>query len=192
MAGWHLRAWRRVRLAPGVTVNLGKTGASLSLGPRGSKVTFGRHGVRQTIGLPGTGLYATRQLSEPRSPVPSTPSPATPSPATPSPAVPAVALVATNDQVEIYYGLATVVGALFGIALLVLGVPSGQAFVGGLLAIAVGIAYEGLAHHHPGPAKVLVQVAVGVAAVVAVVLGVLLAAAAAGALASAGSSRRRR
>ncbi len=57
-----LRFWRRARIAPGVTINLGKRGASVSLGPRGAKATFGRSGVRQTVGLPGSGLFVTRQL----------------------------------------------------------------------------------------------------------------------------------
>ena len=57
-----LRFWRRVKVLPGVTINLGKRGASVSLGPRGAKTTFGRSGVRQTVGLPGTGLFVTRQL----------------------------------------------------------------------------------------------------------------------------------
>jgi len=57
-----LRFWRRVRIAPGVTINLGKRGASVSVGPRGAKTTVGRSGVRQTVGLPGSGLFVTRQL----------------------------------------------------------------------------------------------------------------------------------
>ncbi len=60
MPGWHTRLWRRVKIAPGVSINLSKSGPSLSVGPRGAKVTFGRRGVRQTIGIPGTGLYATK------------------------------------------------------------------------------------------------------------------------------------
>lgn len=56
---WRLRFWRRVRVAPGVTVNVSKSGPSLSVGPRGSKVTVGRKGIRQTLGIPGTGLFAT-------------------------------------------------------------------------------------------------------------------------------------
>jgi len=53
------RFWRRIRLAPGVTLNLSKSGGSLSFGPRGAKVTVGRRGVRATAGLPGTGLFYT-------------------------------------------------------------------------------------------------------------------------------------
>ncbi len=53
------RFWRRVRLAPGVTLNLSKSTASLSLGPRGAKYTISPRGNRATAGLPGTGLFYT-------------------------------------------------------------------------------------------------------------------------------------
>jgi len=53
------RFWRRVRLAPGVTLNLSKSTASLSLGPRGAKYTISLRGNRATAGLPGTGLFYT-------------------------------------------------------------------------------------------------------------------------------------
>jgi hypothetical protein len=54
--GWRFR--RRVGIVPGVTLNLGKTGASVSVGMRGLHRTFGRVN-RTTIGLPGTGLSYT-------------------------------------------------------------------------------------------------------------------------------------
>jgi len=57
-----LRFFRRVRLAPGVTLNLSKSGASLSFGPRGAKLTIGSSGRRATMGLPGTGLFYTQRL----------------------------------------------------------------------------------------------------------------------------------
>ncbi len=50
---------RRIKLLPGVSINLSKSGASVSVGPRGAKVTVGPRGVTQTVGLPGTGLYYT-------------------------------------------------------------------------------------------------------------------------------------
>jgi len=53
------RFWQRVRLAPGVTLNLSKTMASLSLGPRGAKYTISPNGNRMTAGLTGTGLFYT-------------------------------------------------------------------------------------------------------------------------------------
>ncbi len=61
MSGWHLRLFRRFRVAPGVTVNLSKGGLSTSLGVRGAHVTLGRRGVRQSVGLPGSGLYLVKQ-----------------------------------------------------------------------------------------------------------------------------------
>jgi len=53
------RFWRRVRLAPGVTLNLSKSTASLSFGPRGAKYTISPRGNRATAGIPGTGLFYT-------------------------------------------------------------------------------------------------------------------------------------
>jgi tetratricopeptide (TPR) repeat protein len=54
------RFFRRMRIAPGLTVNLSKSGPSLSVGGRGGHVTLGgSRGRRTTIGLPGTGLYWT-------------------------------------------------------------------------------------------------------------------------------------
>ncbi len=60
------RFWRRVRIAPGVTLNLSKSGASLSFGPRGAKFTVGPKGTRVTVGVPGTGLSYTMQASNGR------------------------------------------------------------------------------------------------------------------------------
>jgi hypothetical protein len=54
-----LRFFRRIRVAPGVSVNLSKSGASVSVGPKGAKMTVGPRGVRKTVGLPGTGVYYT-------------------------------------------------------------------------------------------------------------------------------------
>jgi len=57
------RFFRRMKIAPGVTVNLSRSGPSLSVGPRGFKKTFSSRGVRTTVGLPGTGLYHTNLAS---------------------------------------------------------------------------------------------------------------------------------
>ncbi len=54
-----LRFFRRVRIAPGLTLNLTKHGASLSAGVRGAHVTVGRTGIRRTVGIPGTGVFYT-------------------------------------------------------------------------------------------------------------------------------------
>lgn len=61
------RFWRRVKIAPGVSLNLSKSGGSLSFGPRGAKYTVGSRGTRQTVGIPGTGMYYTTTQSR-RSP----------------------------------------------------------------------------------------------------------------------------
>jgi hypothetical protein len=52
--GWRFQ--RRKKLLPGVTLNLGRRGASVSVGPRGARVTAGRRGLTATVSLLGTGL----------------------------------------------------------------------------------------------------------------------------------------
>lgn len=54
-----LRFTKRIKLFPGVSLNLSKSGVSVSAGPRGAKVTVGPKGVRKTIGIPGTGISHT-------------------------------------------------------------------------------------------------------------------------------------
>jgi len=58
------RFWRRLRIAPGVTLNLSKSGASVSLGRRGAHLTMGPRGRRATVGIPGTGLFWSRRLDD--------------------------------------------------------------------------------------------------------------------------------
>ncbi|MEI6156028.1 MAG: DUF4236 domain-containing protein [bacterium] len=53
------RLFRRIRVAPGIRINLSKGGLSLSGGVRGARVTVGRRGVRGTVGIPGTGVSYT-------------------------------------------------------------------------------------------------------------------------------------
>jgi hypothetical protein len=57
-----LRFFRRVRLAPGLRINFGKSGASLSVGRKGMWLTAGPRGRRATVGLPGTGLFWTEKI----------------------------------------------------------------------------------------------------------------------------------
>ena len=69
---WNFR--RRVKILPGVTLNVGKTGVSTSVGVKGAQMTFGKNGRRTTVGLPGTGLshsvVETRQSGEELQPIP--------------------------------------------------------------------------------------------------------------------------
>ena len=53
------RFFRRVHIAPGLTVNLAKAGPSLSLGARGAHLTLSSTGIRKTVGLPGSGCFYT-------------------------------------------------------------------------------------------------------------------------------------
>lgn len=56
------RFQRRVRLFPGLRLNLSKGGVSFSAGPRGSSLTAGRRGIYGNLGLPGTGLSKRSRL----------------------------------------------------------------------------------------------------------------------------------
>lgn len=61
MGSFRLRYYRRIRLLPGLRLNLSKGGASLSMGGRGAWYTVSRGGRRRTtVGIPGTGVYVTR------------------------------------------------------------------------------------------------------------------------------------
>jgi hypothetical protein len=54
---------RRIRIMPGLTLNLGKRNVSMSVGHRGMHYTTGTSGSRFTVGIPGTGLYNTTRLT---------------------------------------------------------------------------------------------------------------------------------
>lgn len=58
-----LRFRQRIKLAPGININLGLGGASLSLGGPGASLNIGRKGVRGTVGVPGSGLSYSEQLA---------------------------------------------------------------------------------------------------------------------------------
>ncbi|WP_251638774.1 DUF4236 domain-containing protein [Sporosarcina sp. NCCP-2716] len=62
------RFQRRIKIAPGVRVNISKSGVSTSIGPRGASVTVGKRGVRAHVGIPGTGLSYSEQLTKKRRP----------------------------------------------------------------------------------------------------------------------------
>ena len=63
---WNFR--RRIKIAPGVHINLSKKGISTSIGPRGASLTFGPNGTYLNTSIPGTGLYKRRKLSSLSSP----------------------------------------------------------------------------------------------------------------------------
>lgn len=56
---WNFR--KRIKIAPGVHLNLSKGGVSTSFGPKGAKVTIGKKGAYLHTGIPGTGLYSRKK-----------------------------------------------------------------------------------------------------------------------------------
>jgi len=58
---WNYR--KRIKIAPGVQLNLSKGGISTSIGPKGAKMTFGKTGTYLHTSIPGTGLYSRKKLS---------------------------------------------------------------------------------------------------------------------------------
>ena len=67
--GWRFR--KRIKLAPGLHVNLGMKGLSFTVGGAPVSMNFGRRGRRTTVSLPGTGLsfVATPERTAPSEPV---------------------------------------------------------------------------------------------------------------------------
>lgn len=54
-----MRFQKRIKILPGISINLSKSGISTSIGPRGAKVTLGHGQQRTTVGIPGSGLSHT-------------------------------------------------------------------------------------------------------------------------------------
>lgn len=54
---------KRIKILPGVHMNVSKTGTSWSVGPRGAKVNIGKRGTYVTTGIPGTGIYSRTKVS---------------------------------------------------------------------------------------------------------------------------------
>ena len=60
-----LRFYRRLKIAPGLSLNLSGSGLSASFGPRGAKLTVGPRGLFGSVGLPGTGISYRQKLNAP-------------------------------------------------------------------------------------------------------------------------------
>lgn len=58
---------KRIKILPGVHLNVGKTGVSASFGTRGASVTVGKRGTYLNTGIPGTGLYSRTKISSSKS-----------------------------------------------------------------------------------------------------------------------------
>lgn len=57
-----LRFRKRVKIAPGITLNFSKSGISTTVGVRGASVNFGKNGTYVNTGIPGTGLYMREKV----------------------------------------------------------------------------------------------------------------------------------
>lgn len=58
------RFQKRVRVAPGLRLNISKSGLSTSAGRRGATVTLGRRGLFGNVGIPGSGLSYRSKLDK--------------------------------------------------------------------------------------------------------------------------------
>ncbi len=54
---------KRIKILPGLTMNLNKSGISWTVGGRGAHITYGRNRKTMSVGLPGTGIYARKTIS---------------------------------------------------------------------------------------------------------------------------------
>lgn len=54
---------RTMKIAPGVRLNLSKTGVSARVGPRGAGLTVGKSGTTVSAGIPGSGLHTSQKLT---------------------------------------------------------------------------------------------------------------------------------
>ncbi|MBJ2173061.1 DUF4236 domain-containing protein [Aureibaculum sp. A20] len=59
-----MRYRNRIKLAPGLNINLSKSGISTTLGPKGASVNIGKTGAYLNTGIPGTGLYNRTKISK--------------------------------------------------------------------------------------------------------------------------------
>lgn len=59
--GWRYR--KRIKVAPGLYINVGKSGVSTTIGGKGASVNIGRNGTYVNTGIPGTGIYRRDKIS---------------------------------------------------------------------------------------------------------------------------------
>lgn len=58
-----MRYRNRIKIAPGINLNLSKSGISTTVGPKGANLNFGKGGTHLNTGIPGTGIYNRTKLS---------------------------------------------------------------------------------------------------------------------------------
>ncbi len=58
-----LRFNKRIKIMPGVKLNIGLGGISTTIGPRGASLNVGKKGVYTNAGLPGTGISSRTKIA---------------------------------------------------------------------------------------------------------------------------------
>ena len=64
--GWRFR--KRIKILPGIYLNVSKSGLGLNVGPKGSNITFSSKGTYLNTGIPGSGIYRRDRISKSSSP----------------------------------------------------------------------------------------------------------------------------
>lgn len=54
---------RSIRIGKNTRLNLSKSGIGISTGVKGARISAGPRGIRKSVGIPGTGVYYTKQSS---------------------------------------------------------------------------------------------------------------------------------
>jgi hypothetical protein len=57
-----LRFSKRLKIAPGVKINIGLKGISTTVGPKGASINLGKKGAYLNAGIPGTGLSTRTKI----------------------------------------------------------------------------------------------------------------------------------
>lgn len=60
--GWRFK--KRIKIFPGLYINISKSGISANVGVKGGCVTLGQDGTYVNTGIPGTGLYSRDKVSQ--------------------------------------------------------------------------------------------------------------------------------
>jgi len=60
MGSWSFK--KRIKIIPGIRLNLSRSGISTSIGISGANLTFGNKGTYLNTGIPGTGIYKRQKI----------------------------------------------------------------------------------------------------------------------------------
>ena len=60
-----MRFRKRIKILPGVTLNISKSGVSTTVGVKGLSVNMNKTGTYLNTGLPGTGIYDRKKITVP-------------------------------------------------------------------------------------------------------------------------------